>query len=113
MKTFALPILIIALGVGWLLTTMNVLPGVNWVWISALGAAGLLALALGGLDRVTIVVGPILLVASFFSLLRQTGRLSAEIEVPCLVIAIGVLLLLSRVLPLREPAWLQPPAREP
>lgn len=109
MKTLAVPILIIALGVGWLLTTAHVVPGVNWVWTIGLGVTGVLILA-GSFDKVTVVVGPFLMAATFFSILRQTGRLSIDIEVPALVIVFGALMLAAQLLPIPLPKWISPPA---
>jgi hypothetical protein len=106
MKKLVAPILIIALGVGWLLTTHNVVPGVNWIWILALGVTGLLILAVGGIDKVTVVVGPFLIAATIFSILRQTGRMSVDTEVPSLVITFGALMLLAKALPFPVPRWI-------
>ena len=53
-KAVAAPILIIAVGVGWLLTVQGIVPGVNWVWVLGLGAAGrrlAVLLGLGALDE--------------------------------------------------------------
>ena len=109
-KSMTVPILIIGLGVGWLLTAHNVLPGVNWIWLLALGIVGVLVIAVGGFDKVTLVVGPFLIAGTIFSLLRQTGHISIDTEVPALVIFLGVLLLLVRVLPVPAPKWLiEPP----
>jgi len=72
----AFPILIIAIGIGWLLTTHNLLPGVDWIWILSLGVLGGSTLAVWGIDKVAIVVGPFLIVCTFLSLLGQTGRMS-------------------------------------
>jgi len=108
-KTLAAPILIIALGVGWLLTTHNVVPGVNWIWTIGLGATGVLILA-GSFDKVTVVIGPFLMAATIFSLLRQTGCMNIDTEVPSLVIVFGMLMLAARVLPIPPPKWiLEPP----
>ena len=71
-----------------------------------LGVGGILTLGLGGIDKVTIVVGPFLIVATFFSIARQTGRLSADTEIPCLVILAGVLALIARCSPVRSPSWI-------
>lgn len=54
-----LPILLITLGIGWLLTTLGVGPGIDWVWTLALAVIGVLTIALGGLDKVTVVLGPL------------------------------------------------------
>jgi hypothetical protein len=110
----AVPILIIAVGVGWLLSAHEVIPGVNWVWVLGLGVVGILTLGLGGIDKVTIVVGPFLIISTFFSIARQTGRMSADTEIPCLVILAGLLALIARCSPVRSPSWIveedEPPA---
>src|SRR5687768_11820102 len=106
-----LAILIITLGVGWLLTAQGIWPGINWVWTLGLGVVGILTFVLsGGLDKLSVVVGPFFLVSSVLSILRQTDRLRPEIEVPVLVILIGVLLAIaqSRLIPL--PKWFGPPS---
>lgn len=104
--TLVVPLLIIAFGVGWLLTALHVLPGVNWVWLLALGGTGILVLVTSGVNKVSIVVGPLLMLATVLSLLRQTGRLSVEVEVPMLVIAVGMLMLIARLAPVPPPKWL-------
>ena len=104
--TITVPVVIITIGIGWLLTVLNVLPGVNWVWVLALGVTGVLVLVISGLNKVSIVVGPFLILATFFSLLRQTGRLSMDVEVPMLVISAGALMLVSRLMPVPPPSWL-------
>ena len=113
LKSLASPILIIALGVGWLLTTHNIVPGVNWVWVLGLGVTGVLILVVGGVDKVTVVIGPLLIAATIFSLLRQTGRISVDTEVPSLVIAFGTLMLLARVLPFPVPPWITESRKPP
>ena len=102
------PLLVIGLGVAWLLTNLKILPGVDWVWTGGLGLCGILALALGGLNKFSVVVGPFLLIGSIFSILRQTGRLAADLELPILFIIFGVLLLLAYLLPLPLPEFLEP-----
>ena len=57
-KQYVIPILVIVVGVGWLLNVQGVIPRVDWIWTCALGAVGVLTLAVGGLDRLTAVVGP-------------------------------------------------------
>ncbi len=108
-KSIAVSCLIITLGIGWLLTSQSIMPGVDWVWVLGLGVVGVLVLAMGGLDKVTVVVGPFLIFATFLSILRQTGRLTVETEVPVLVIIVGVLTLVSTLLPLPGPRWLNAP----
>ncbi|MFO0012055.1 MAG: hypothetical protein ACK553_04870 [Planctomycetota bacterium] len=105
-KTLLLPVLLITIGIGWLLSTLGVAPNIDWVWTLGLAAAGLLTLAIGGFDKSTVVVGPFFLIASFLSVLRQTGRISLDVEVPILVIVVGVLLLIARVTAIPNPRWM-------
>jgi hypothetical protein len=111
LKTLAAPLMIIALGIGWLLTTQNIMPGVNWIWVAGLGITGLVILLVAGVDKVTIVVGPFLMISTFFSILRQTGRLSIDSEAPILFITFGVLMLIAKLLPVPLPKWIIEPEK--
>lgn len=105
-NTLATSILITAVGLGWLLTVQKVVPGVDWVWILGLGVVGLLIPMVLGIDKVTVVFCPFLVVATIFSLLRQTGRMSVDTETPGLVAVFGVLMFVAHFLPVRSPRWL-------
>ena len=108
-----LSILIITVGVGWLLTAQGFGPDINWVWTLGLGVVGVLTFAVsGGLDKVSLIAGPFFLVGSLLSLLRQTGRLTLEVEVPVLVILIGLLLLVAQMRCVPAPKWLEPVSTE-
>jgi hypothetical protein len=101
-----LPILLISIGIGWLLSTLGIIPSVDWVWTLGLAAVGLLAFAIGGVDKVTVVIGPLFIVASCLSILRQTDRLHFNVEVPILVIVSGILLLAARSRMIPAPKWI-------
>ncbi len=104
-----LAILIITVGVGWLLTVKDVGAGINWVWILGLGVVGVLSFVVcGGVDKFSVLVGPFFLIGSGLSVLRQAGRLSVDIEVPALVITLGVLLLVAQAPFIPAPNWLVP-----
>ncbi len=105
-KTLLVPLLTIGMGTGWLLTTLEFIPKIDWVWTLGLAAVGVATFAIGGFDKVTAVVGPFFIVASGLSLLRQVGALSINVEVPILVILSGVLLLIARSPKIPIPAWL-------
>ena len=96
-KGVLISFMIIAIGAAWLLNTLHVIGGVDWLWTSLLAAAGVIALAWGKLNKITFIVGSFLVVGSFFSLLRQTGVISLDAEVPLLVIAFGSILLLAQL----------------
>jgi hypothetical protein len=105
-QTLILPVLLVALGAGWLLTTLGILPGIDWAWTLGLAAVGILAFALSGLDKVSIVLGPFFIAASVLSLLRQRGHLPLDVELPLLVMLAGILLLVARHGAVPLPRWL-------
>jgi hypothetical protein len=107
-----LAVLVIALGIAWLLNTLGVIPGVDWLWTGGLGVAGILVMAANGINKFSFVIGLFLLVSSVFSVLRQTGRLRADIEIPVLFIIFGVLMLLSLLIPLPTPEFLREEQRD-
>ena len=104
-----LSLLIITLGVGWLLTTLAVLPGINWVLTLSLGMIGVLTFVVsGGIDKVSVIIGPLFLMGSFLSVLRQANLLSLDLEIPIYVIVIGVLLLVAQLKVIPPPGWYIP-----
>ena len=107
-KKLVVPVLTIVVGMTWLLNVLGIMPGIDWIWTVGLAAAGILTVAIGGLNKVTIVTGPFLLVASVCSLLRQTGRLAVDREIPVLVIVLGILMLVSQLSRLPTPELLRP-----
>jgi len=105
-RTIVVPILLITLGLGWLLSTLGVAPQVNWIWTLGLAIVGVMTFALYGFDKVTLAVGSFFIVASLLSVLRQTGRLALDVEMPILVILAGALLLACRHPRVPAPRWL-------
>ena len=96
MNKVAVPLLIMATGAGWLLSSNGVMAGVDWAWVLFLGMAGIIYL-INGLTKVSIVVGPLLLLGSVLVVLMQTDRINVETIVPVMVITLGALLLVSRI----------------
>ena len=118
MKTLVTPLLLIIVGTGWLLTALGVVPGIDWVWTLGLAAVGLLTFVLGGFNKVTVVLGTFFITTSILSVLRQTGRVTIDVEIPILVIVAGLLLLVARHPAIPVPKWiverpgLKPPGDE-
>jgi hypothetical protein len=108
-KALILPLAIIAVGLGWLLTALEITPEIDWIWTLALAAIGGLAFVACGVDRFTVVFGPFFLVASVLSVLRQMGQLQLKTEVPILMIVFGVLQLFATLKGFPPPAWLTGP----
>ena len=110
-RVFAFAIMLTAAGVGWLLMSLGVSTSVNWIWTLLLAALGIIAIVIsGGLDKFSVVAGPFFLAASGLSILRQSGRLSDDVEVPILVIIVGVLLFIAQTKFIPLPRWFSAPA---
>ena len=54
-SALVIPILIITVGLGWLLSVQGVMPGVDWIWTLGLAAIGVLALLVRGIDKRSII----------------------------------------------------------
>ncbi len=77
----------------------------DWIWTVGLAAVGILTLAISGINGLSAVIGPFFMAASVCSILRQTGRLEIDQEIPLLTIVLGCLLLLVQILKLPLPEF--------
>lgn len=102
-----LGILLVALGGGWLLSSLGFIPSVDWAWSLGLAVVGVLAIVLSGFDKVSFVVAGFFGLASVLSVLRQTGVVNVNVEIPVLVLASGVLLMVARSGAIPLPRWIQ------
>ena len=102
----------IAVGSGWLLTSLGFAPGIDWIWTLGLAALGFLTFVVAGFDKVTLVAGTFFIAAGGLSVLRQAGVISLDVEVPILVIASGLLMLIARHPAVPVPNWIQPPGSQ-
>lgn len=101
-----LPVLLITVGAGWLITSLGVWPGIDWIWTLGLAAVGVMSFLISGLDKVTVVLGPLFIAASGLSFLRQTGHVTLDVEIPALVMLAGILMLVARVPAVPTPSWI-------
>jgi hypothetical protein len=102
---FLSPIFITTVGAGWLLTAQGVIPGVQWAWVLVLAVLGAFVLFVG-VDKVSVAVGPSLMAAAALSILRQTGWIAINTEVPLLTMIVGSLWTAAYLLPVPLPAWI-------
>jgi len=106
--TLAVPLLIIALGAGWLLTSIGVVPQIDWIWTLGLATVGIGTFILSGFDKFSAVAGSFPIIASCLSVFRQTGGLPVNVEAPVLVISLGMLMLVARSSSIPIPSWFVP-----
>lgn len=104
-KTLVLPLLMIIIGTGWLMTVLGFVPGIDWLWTLGIAGAGLLCFVVGGFDKITFVAGGFAIFTSILSVMRQTGQISLNVEVPVLVIIAGVLMMIARTSMIPMPTW--------
>ncbi|NEX59637.1 LiaF transmembrane domain-containing protein [Noviherbaspirillum galbum] len=96
MRDAGLPVILIVLGAGWLLHSLNLLPDVHWLWIICLAGAGVGILLVEGFTKSSVISGPLLILAGFMSFCRQTYRVGWGVIIPVMLIAAGILMLVSR-----------------
>ena len=94
-KKYILPGLIISIGLAWLLNNMSLLPNIEWIWVIVSAYAGIMCLSVSKINKVTAVAGPLLIIHSIMSFLRQNGIIKLEIELPLMIIVLGFLMLIS------------------
>ena len=99
-------VLIIVGGTALLLNNLRVLPEVDWMWTGWLSACGILFLTMGGMNKVSCVLGPFLLAVAVLDVLNRTEQISRSVQIPSLVIIFGALLLLAVVSPVPLPVAL-------
>lgn len=106
-RRFIVPVLVTVSGLTWLMNVLNIIPEVNWLIVGGLATIGVLVLFVGGVNKLTVVFGPFLMIASVCSLLTYTGALERGRGIPVLMVALGGLLLLSQVLKVPLPDFLR------
>ncbi len=106
-KTAIVPVLLVTVGTGWLLTTLGIAPEINWVWTLGLAICGVATFIACGFDKFSFVVGSLFAVTSLTSVLRQSGQLAFDHEVPILVIVSGLLLFFARLKAVPAVTWMQ------
>lgn len=111
MRGIVFPVALIVIGAGWLLNEMNYFPSVSWIVIIGLFVAGCAVLALEGVNKSTIVLGPMLIAGAVTTFLRQQYGLGLSVQWPVLLMLCGCLMLLARsklITPAPPKPWEKP-----
>lgn len=93
MAPVVIAVLLILFGAFWLFDALHWIRGVRWLWSIGLAACGLLIFGAGGFNKKTWLIGGYMFILCLFSVIRLTGHISLEVEIPSLVISFGALLL--------------------
>ncbi len=96
MRGAGVPVTLIIVGSAWLLWHFRLLPDVDWIIAGGLIAGGLAVLLLDGVTKQSVVTGPFLIAGGIAWALHERWRVSWTLLVPALLIALGLLMLISR-----------------
>ena len=96
MKDASLPITLIIVGLVGLAWHFRVFPDVDWVIGLGLIAGGVAVLAIDGVNKHSIVSGPLLIGVGVAWLLHDQYRVSTSILIPSMLVLAGVLMLIAR-----------------
>ena len=96
MKHTFMPIALIVVGMAWLLDEAQLFPEVSWLWVFSLVAVGVALLLVDGINKSSVVTGPMLIGTGITTFMRQKYGLGLQIQLPLLMVLLGGLLLLAR-----------------
>jgi hypothetical protein len=106
MKDASLPITLIIVGVVWLVWHFRLFPDIDWVIALAFAAGGIAVMVFDGINKNSIVIGPILIAMGGAWALHDHYRVSWSLIIPLLLVLLGVLMLIARsaAIPDKRPA---------
>jgi hypothetical protein len=96
MKDASLPVTLIAVGLGWLLWEFRLFPDVDWIISLAFVAAGVAVMAIDGVNKNSIVLGPFLIAIGAAWLLHDRYGTHWRYIIPVMLVLLGVLMLVAR-----------------
>jgi hypothetical protein len=96
MKDASLPVTLIAVGLGWLLWEFRLFPDIDWIISLAFIAAGVAVMAIDGINKNSVVVGPFLIAIGCAWLLHDRYGTHWRYIVPFMLVVLGALMLIAR-----------------
>ena len=96
MKDASLPITLIVVGLVWLVWHFRLFPDIDWVIALGFAAAGVAVMVFDGINKNSIVIGPILIAMGGAWALNDRYRVSWSLLIPAMLVLLGVLMLIAR-----------------
>ncbi len=96
MRDVALPVTLIVVGIIWILWYLGLLPDREWVIAIGFIAAGAGVMALDGVTKNSVVMGPFLMAIGGAWIVHDRYRTSYALIVPAMLVLLGVLMLVAR-----------------
>jgi hypothetical protein len=101
-RSAAFPIVLIAIGGGWLVNELQLMPQMGTLIILGLIAAGVAVLAFEGINKSSVITAPMLIATGFAVYLKDYHGLGLKLAIPALMVLAGLLMLLARSAHIRE-----------
>ncbi|AMC33697.1 hypothetical protein [Janthinobacterium sp. B9-8] len=95
-RSAVLPIVLIAIGGGWLVNELQLMPQISTLIILGLIGAGIAVLAVEGLNKSSVVTAPMLIATGFAIYLKDYHAIGLKLSIPALMVLAGILMLLAR-----------------
>ena len=96
MKDASLPITLIIVGLVWLVWHFRLFPDIDWLIALGFIGGGIAVMVFEGINKNSIVIGPILIAMGGAWALNDRYRVSWSLLIPALLVLLGVLMLIAR-----------------
>jgi len=96
MRDASLPVTLIVVGLGWLLWEYRLFPDVDWIISLGFVVGGIAVLAIDGINKNSVVIGPFLIAVGIAWFLHDQYRTTWRFIVPAMLVLLGVLMLIAR-----------------
>jgi hypothetical protein len=102
MRDASLPVTLIIVGLGWLLWEFRLFPDVDWIISLGFVVGGIAVLAIDGINRNSVVIGPFLVALGVAWFLHDRYGMIWRLIIPALLVVLGLLMLIARSVRVRE-----------
>jgi hypothetical protein len=96
MRDASLPVTLIVVGLGWLLWEFRLFPDVDWIIGLGFIAGGIAVMAIDGINKSSVVIGPFLIAIGIAWLLHDRYGTNWRYIVPVMLVLLGALMLVAR-----------------
>lgn len=96
MRDASLPVTLIVVGLGWLLWEFRLFPDVDWIIGLGFIAGGIAVMAIDGINKNSVVIGPFLVAVGIAWLLHDRYGTNWRYIVPVMLVLLGALMLVAR-----------------
>src|SRR4029450_10278927 len=96
MKDASLQITLIIVGLVWLVWHFRLFPDIDWGIALGFIAGGIAVMVFDGINKNSVVIGPILIAMGGDWALNDRYRVSWSLLIPALLVLLGVLMLIAR-----------------